>query len=295
MTSSVDARASSSPGHLHHHAGDPGVLRTDFDVAAYVRSEQGPITVDAALVSALPRDLRRDLGMLARLEAGALAEARALLCSSTSREARITAFLAIWMVERHWSARALEQLQEAGGPRGDRTPPDARWPDRFRSGLRRQYVERLLPITTPVWTTLVGEPVAAGQMTRLALQERALLCAGEALLPRLSGESRRVLAAVCARRRRHLEFFEAEARARLRRSTTERSVAAAMLRGFRVLRTVGVADPHETSAVASLFRDPADRVRLLTALEPLLQEVTPALSARAVLPPISRRGHGLRP
>lgn len=293
MTSTVGAVSSSRAGHLHFRPGDPPVLRTSFDVAAYVRDEQGEIAVDTAQIGPLPPEVRRDLGLLARLEGGALSEARALLASSTSREARITAFLAIWLVERHWSARALSQLVTASGTPRRRAERSGCLTDRLGARLRGVSVERLLPIVSPVWTTLVGEPVAAGQMTRLALQETALLSASESLLPRLTGESHRVLTEVSARRRRQLEFFAAEARARLRRSARERRIARAMLRGHRVLRTVGVPDPDEAACVADLFRRPADRARLITQLDAVLADVSPDLSSRDVLPAMPRRRHGL--
>src|SRR5699024_672624 len=90
-------------GHLHFDASITPVLRTDVDVDAYVRRGTSRLGVDTALLASerpLPEDLRLALGVLQRLEASALAESRAMLATATGNEARITAFLATWLVDR---------------------------------------------------------------------------------------------------------------------------------------------------------------------------------------------------
>ena len=114
------------PGHLHLDDSITPVVVTDFDVAAYIRRGTSRLPVDSALhaqrAPAPARIVRLVLGVLQRLEASALAESRAMLATSTGNEARITAFLATWMVDRFWQSRALRDLLTGDHPVG---PPRA--------------------------------------------------------------------------------------------------------------------------------------------------------------------------
>lgn len=251
------------PGHvdgrLFSAADHPTVLVTDFDVPGYLAQARGRIVVDAASLD-LSAETARDLGFLWRLENSALAETRAMLASWTANEARITAFVTAWGYERYWLARALRDLLDSSGL--DRSAPRVR---SLSTRLRGVWVERGLPIVAPVLGGAVKEPITAGHMARLALQEGALQVAERALLPRLTGEASRVLTEVVDRRDEIVRFFRTEAAARITRSRREAVLARAHLGWpWAPLRVVGVPDPEETAALASLFSDGADR-RALTA------------------------------
>lgn len=244
-------------GRLYSDANHPIVLRTAFDVADYTQKDRGRIAVDTDAVE-VEGVVARDLAFLWRLEASALAEARAVLASWTANEARITAFITSWGFERYWMARALrEVLEAAGAPLGSARglSPVGR--------LYDVYVERVLPIVAPVVGGVVKEPVTAGHVARLAVQEGALHAAQRAMLPRLTGESRRVVAEVAERRETFLEFFRAEAAARILRSRAEATSARLHLRRpWAPLRVVGVPDAEETEALASIFARESDRQAL---------------------------------
>lgn len=261
------------PGHvdgrLFSDADHPTVLVTDFDVPGYLEQARGRIAVDRDRID-LPAEAARDLGFLWRLENSALAETRALLASWTANEARITAFVTAWGYERYWLAKALRDVLDAGAATGSPTPSRA-----LSTRLRGIWVERALPIVAPVVGGLVREPVTAGHMARLAVQEGALQVAEAALLPRLEGEARRVLAEVVDRRAEIVRFFRTEATARITRSRREAVLARIHLgRPWAPLRVVGVPEPDESTVLASLFAEGSDR-RALTASDSVIGQLLP--------------------
>lgn len=246
-------------GRQHSVAGRPITMFTHFDVAAYTHEARGRIKVAKAKVAAMSHDMHADLAFLWRLDSAALSETRALLASWTGNEARITAFVATWAYERLWLSHALRDLLTA---RGSALPEPLGRPT-ARAKLRGWHVERVLPLTVPVWTNLVGESVTAGHMARLAVQEASLQAAGLALAARTEGETRRVLELIAERRETMIRFFQMEASARISRSPQEARMAAWHLGPrWRPFRVVGVADPDEARALASIFRDPSDRAKL---------------------------------
>ena len=249
-------------GHLHFDASITPTLRTEVDVAAYVRRGTSRLPVDTALLASenpLPEELRVALGVLQRLEASALAESRAMLATATANEARITAFLATWLVDRFWQSRALRDLLT-----GDR--PGERPVHRHRPGplhaLRRLHLDRVQPLLGPVWTGLTGEAVAAGHMARMAVQEASLQAGLRAVSGRLSGEARRVLELVVDRHQASVDFFTAEAIARITRSPREALTARVVLSLGSPLDGGGLPDPELPAALAVLGGTAADRAAM---------------------------------
>lgn len=287
-------------GRLHSSPGQPIVLQTEFDVAAYTRDARGRIPVQADEVDFRSRREREDLAFLWRLESAALSDTRALLASWTGNEARITAFVATWAFERLWLGHAVRDLLTADG-----SPlPEPLRRGSLRARLRRVYVDRGLPLVAPVWTNIVGESVTAGQMVRLWVQEKALQAAYRAMLPRLDGEARHVVEEIVERRDEIIRFFRLEATARIHRSAGERRAARLHLhRGWRPLRIVGVADPDERLALASIFRTREDRARLREARDEARRVIasrpgptTPSGGPRPTPGLLSKKGHhGIRP
>lgn len=285
-------------GRQHSVAGRPITMFTDFDVAAYTHDARGRIDVAKAKVGAIPDDVRDDLAFVWRLDSAALSETRALLASWTGNEARITAFVATWAYERLWLAQALRDLLTSDGS----APPAPLGRPTARAKLRGWHVERVLPFTVPVWTNLVGESVVAGHMARLAVQEASLQAACLALAARVDGEARRVLELAAERRETMIRFFQMEASARISRSPQEARMAAWHLgRHWRPFRVVGVADPDEGRALASIFREPSDRARLEESdagLRRLLMERPTGFWGASAPSPglLSRKGNsGVRP
>lgn len=245
-------------GRLHLDDERLRVLQTDFDVASYTRNARGPISIsgDVDLAPAA----RRDLGYLWRVEHEALGDLRTMLSSWTGNEARITAFLGTWAYERYWNARALSDLLTADGSPAPRPLP--------RRGLRARligaYVEYVLPGVSAVGGIVLGEPITAGHMARMAVHEGALQVAYRALLPRLDGAAHDAVAAVIERRESFVDFFRQEAAARVRRSPAERlSAAIAVGPHFVPMRPDGVPDPGEAETFGALFSSPEARSALV--------------------------------
>ncbi|EWS81577.1 hypothetical protein [Brachybacterium phenoliresistens] len=271
--------AAELPPHLRPHLHADGtvapVLVTDFDVAEYTRTAPGRLPLDHAALAADPggldeADLRRDLAFLHRLQSSALAEARSMLSTWTGNEARITAFLATWLYERHWAAAALAELLEATGPMPAVPASDGAALSARRLGTRARalYAARALPVLAPLWTGTLGENVTAGHMARMAILESSLAAAHRALLPRTRGEARRALEQLLERTGPARRFFRLEAHARLTRSRAEALTARAMLAlAGPVWRPVGVADPAEHAALTSILSSPESRAEVRRAHE----------------------------
>ena len=236
------------------------VLTTDCDVEAYTKEARGRIAVDADAVE-LDGEARADLHFLWRMEAAALGDMRAMLASWTGNEARITAFLATWAYERYWNARAARDLLEAVGEPTPELPPL----EGLRPKLRHAYVENLLPIVAPVIGLVVREPATAGHMARMAVHEGALQVGYQALLPRLDGAARDVVAEIIDRRRTFIDFFRQEAVARIGRSSAERwSARVSLAWPWSSLRPDAVFHPDEGPRLRSLLREQRSRSALAT-------------------------------
>ncbi|MGO2037119.1 MAG: hypothetical protein ACTH2U_11625 [Brevibacterium sp.] len=314
------------PGHvngrLFSDAEHPIVLRTEFDVPGYLAQARGRIAVDSEHIEA-SEDVARDLGFLWRLESSALAETRALLASWTSNEARITAFVTGWGYERYWLARALRDILEASptasavSPTPSADSASSHTPEATPSAnvgnprsspasrLRGIWVERGLPILAPVIGGVVKEPLTAGHMARLAIQEATLQSAERAVRSRLHGETARVLTEIIERREEIIAFFRSEAVARIRRSRIEAVTARAhLMQPWAPLRIVGVAEPDEARALTSIFASAADRRDLIDSdaeigaflpgnPQPSVQQVTAALRSTRRAHARAGRNHGI--
>ena len=258
-------RAGRFAGHLHFDETITPALLTDFDVAAYVRRGTSRLPVDSALHASqepLRAAERLALGMLQRLESSALAESRMMLATVTANEARITAFLVTWLVDRHWQGRALRDLLTGDDPverpePGRRPSPSA--------VLRRVHVDRVQPLLTPLWNAAAGEAIAAGHMARMAIQEASLMGGLDAVARRLGGEAERVVRTVRARHEAARDFFVAEAIGRITRSPREALTARLVLATGSPLHGGGVPDPDLDAALQVLGADPRDRAALRSA------------------------------
>ncbi len=266
---SVDTAAGDRPrpagpfdGHLHLDQSITPVLLTDFDVAAYVRRGSARLPVDTVRLASEPplgEDVLVALGVLQRLESSALAETRAMLSTATADEARITAFLATWLVDRFWQSRALRDVLVGGRP-GDRPMPRRR-PHPVGT-VRRLHVDRVQPLLTPLWNGIAGEAVAAGHMARMAVQEATVQAGLIALSHRVTGEAHRVLQVVIARHQDAVDFFTAEAIGRITRSRREAVTARALLSLGSPLDGGGLPDADLRAALATIGAQPRDRAAL---------------------------------
>lgn len=255
-------------GHLHLDETISPVVRTDFDVAAYAKRGTDRIVVDSSQRAAdgpLPAEVRTTLGVLHRLEASALAESRAMLATSTGVEARITAFLATWLVERFWQSRALRDVLAGDRPADVADTSDT---SEHRSALhplhalRRVHVDRVQPLLSPLWGIVTGEGVTAGHMARMAIQEASLQAALVAVSRQLDGEAKRVVDLVAGRHDAAVGFFTAEAITRITRSGGEAASARAVLALSSPLHGGGLADAQLLTALRVIGADTRDRAAL---------------------------------
>lgn len=239
------------------------VLTTDFDVAAYTRAEPGPISVEAQGLE-LTAEQALILRYLRSVLATELGQMRAMLSSWTGHEARITAFLATWAVERYWSARALRDLLQRASAPTELLPAQRRHPVQRR--LASTYNSRILPLTASVTGTLVGEPITAGHMTRMAINQALLSAATQSAQIHLPDPAQAPLAQIHRRQETAFEFFAAEATARIKRTGAERASAELHLGWpWRPLLRNGLPVHGEAQVFATLFDTPEAHARLLRA------------------------------
>lgn len=280
-------------GRLFSTPGVQTVLRTEFDVKAYQDDANGhlDITEFGGEPAQIDPETGRLLAFAWRLESSALSETRAILSTWTANEARIAAFIATWAFERFWMARALRDLLAEAGV--DTTAPERR---SVVASVKDVYAERVLPLVEPVFGGAVKEPVSAGHMARMALQEGALDVVERLLLARLHGKAHAVLSEVIRRRQEILRFFRAEAVARIRRSRAECAMARLHIAApWAPLRVVGVPDADESFALSHIFGS-STSWRLLAESDAVIGDLlpgTPRPTVNQVRRAFGRKHHGL--
>ncbi len=187
-----------------------------FSVREFARTAHGSHRADLDLGAyrdaPLDQDILEFVDLLARLERGALGYLRSVLVTPTHKDARVTAFLVTWAFEKYWVADALELIVSAH-------PGYAPTPARGVSRLRRAWLtagERLEPIRESVVANLIGDDVIAVHTLAGALDEWLTQAAYERLAER-SAHTRftSTLTGLLEVKRRHGEFFTADARERL--------------------------------------------------------------------------------
>ncbi|MGC5617014.1 hypothetical protein [Georgenia sp. Z1491] len=208
---------------------------TSFDVARFTRTAFGdhrpPVPAPFGPTALHPHH-RGALTYLRDLERTATDTLRRVLATSTSREARYTAFLTTWAHDRYWFADRLTRALDGPGP--GRVPEDER-PTRLDRVAHAQ--DLLAQHVAPVWTTLLGEPTTALHAARGLAEESAVLVAYDRLARLAGGGLDELLAPVRERRVEHVAFFRAEAAMRLDDDAcATRFVRALLTRGFHPLR-----------------------------------------------------------
>lgn len=176
-----------------------GSHRSELDLRAY---EDAPLDQDTLEI----------VGLLARLEHGALSYLRSVLVTPTHSDARVTAFLVTWAYEKYWVADALELVVAAHSGYAPHTTDGV-------PRLRRAWQalgERLEPIRESVIANLIGEDVIAVHTMAGALDEWITQAAYSRLGERSAHpELTRTLDRLLDVKRRHATFFAADARDRL--------------------------------------------------------------------------------
>lgn len=209
--------ATGRPGLLYSaDAPEPLVRTTEFDVSAFTYDSIGDrrdeIDGDAFRAAPLTGQALRAIAYLWDVERSTLPLVRNILSGYTHNESRITAFLTTWAYEKYWAAATMAEIlalhgRATTGPiRDDRDVPARLEATAFA----------LRPISDSVWTTLVGEPVAALDVAKLASYERAGLAAYDAVMA--NDPHPALVAALAPLRDRKLlygEFYELETRMRV--------------------------------------------------------------------------------
>lgn len=186
-----------------------------FSVREFARTARGShrseLDLDAYRDAPLDQETLEIVDLLARLERGALSYLRSVLVTPTHKDARVTAFLVTWAYEKYWVADALE-LVVAAHP--GYTPTPTGGVPRLKRGWHA-LGERLEPIRESVVANLIGEDVIAVHTAAGALDEWITQAAYERLVQGPHAEFTQTLATLLDVKRRHGEFFAADAADRL--------------------------------------------------------------------------------
>jgi hypothetical protein len=211
-----------------------------FSVHEFARTAHGShraeLDLDAYRDAPLDHDTLEIVDLLARLERGALSYLRSVLVTPTHKDARVTAFLVTWAYEKYWVADALELVVAAH-------PGFTPTPTRGVPRLRRAWLalgERLEPIRESVVANLIGEDVIAVHTAAGTLDEWITQAAYERLVESPHAEFSGTLARLLEVKRRHGEFFAADAADRL--AASPRAGRLARRRLSRAAWPLGSAD-----------------------------------------------------
>jgi hypothetical protein len=243
VSAPAPASLAARPGLLYSaDAEGPLVRTTAFDVSAFTYDSLGDRrdTVDWDAFRRVPLSAQalRAVAYLWDVERSTLPLVRNVLSGYTHNESRITAFLTTWAYEKYWSAATLQEILSVHG-RPVTGPVRA---DGDAAARAEALAFALRPISDSVWTTLVGEPVAALDVAKLASLERAGIAADDGVM---TNDPHPALVAALRplrdRKQLYAEFFELETRMRV----TEDPVALRLVTGLSVfgwnpLRPTGV-------------------------------------------------------
>lgn len=209
------------------------VPAAEFSVREFARSAHGShrarLNLDAYAAAPLDQDTLGLVDLIARLERSALRYLRSVLVTPTHADARMTAFLVTWAYEKYWLADALEAIV-AAHPTYTPTPAATSLPARVRLAWHG-LAERFEPVRESVVANLIGEDVIAVHSIAGALDEWVLQAAYQRLVDAGPGtQLAATLAELLAVKRRHGDFFAAQARDRLAGSVGAARLARRRLR-----------------------------------------------------------------
>ncbi len=146
-----------------------------FDVGAYTRTTTGRMRGALHVADYAPLDeaTKRTLAYLARRTGEITDWLRLVLVTATHKEARVTAFLSTWAVERHWMADALDAMSDVPRPGA---------PERFR--------DRFTPLVQAIAGNVYGTSIINVHLTERLVDDWVL----EAMFARLRARSDGALA-----------------------------------------------------------------------------------------------------
>jgi len=175
---------------------------------------------------------------------------RDLLVTSAHADPEVTAFLACWVYEEHWHGEAIARVLETHGE-----PAGVARVASMRAALPRW--DRLRPLGYFAVSTFTSHMVTAhmawGAVNEWTAQAGYARLAAKAKHPVLSELLRRIM----KQEGRHVDFYVAQARRRLERSSLAQWVTRNALRRFWTPVGAGVMPPGEVDfLVRHLFGDP---------------------------------------
>ncbi|NED96813.1 hypothetical protein G1H11_16000 [Phytoactinopolyspora alkaliphila] len=203
----------------------------EFDLHEFARTAVGSHRDELRLDEYQRRPLEpgtlRCLSFVRDVERSTMRYLRHVLVTPTHKDARITAFLTTWAFEKYWIADALDvtlahHAREAPGPGSGRGGDAAIW---------RGVHDRFAPIRRALVDNTLGDDVIATHMAAGTVDEW-ITRAAYLRIARLEDhpELTRMITTLVGVKARHLRFFEAQARARLRRSSLACFLARRRLR-----------------------------------------------------------------
>ncbi len=215
------------------------------------RLEVGDIDFKAFADQPLDPDTLRCLRYMCDVESHTICYLREVLATRVHQDPEVTAFLAAWSYEEYWHGEALSRVLEAHG-----RPSAPERAGQLRRSRRAKDLVRLLLFTlgSAVLPDLPAVHMAWGALNEMTTQAGYARLAAKAQHPQLTELLRRIM----RQEGRHIDFYTAQARARLAASAGARRLTRFALRRFWAPVGSGVMPEPEVRFLARhLFGDEA--------------------------------------
>lgn len=187
------------------------VTPDDFDLAAF---QERPLAVPTL----------RCLRYVAGIERHTIRHLRDLLVTPSHTDPVVTEFLTAWAYQQFWLGETLDAVLDAHRPLPPYPPPSA--PRRAVQELG----DRFAPLRHALTANVIGEDFVAIHMSWGAISEWLADAAYDRIGARADHhELTAVLKRIQEQKRRHVEFYEAQARARLGGSARARTLTRLVL------------------------------------------------------------------
>lgn len=201
-----------------------------FDINGFknssVRIRHDDVDYDAFRDRPLSRAALRTLRYMSDVESHTICYLRDLLVTPSHKDPEVTAFLTHWAYEEFWHGEALDEVLRAHGVLAD-------YAHIREVRLAQGLADRLAPIHQALAANIIGEDFVAVHMSWGAINEWSAHSAYARMMQREDHpELTKLLRRIQQQETRHLAFYASQAKERLERSATARTLTRFAMKAF---------------------------------------------------------------